>query len=679
MILRKEPAEYVGSDRHKSGSAPNFWHVVLIYPSILVALFCLLTVGGVSGSSVAILSDAARDPGLLFGSPQSVRSDEYDIHTPNFIGQINSGENGVRLLGVGRHDLSVLGNLPTKDWSAIFRPDTVTSLVLPRANALAWNWWFSPLICALAFYGIALLIGFGFGLSVSVSMLISFSPLVEWWHLYPITGPLGFGAAACFSILKALRSESQLKAFLWSSFSFYWIVAFALVLYPPFQIATLLAMIPITLAIIAADVSGSRYTWVRVTVSVGIVALAGAIVVGAFVMAHAEAISAIRGTVYPGSRQSTGGTGSLTQLLSANFSPVLAYGPTFFSGTNQSEIAAPYLLASESLVVLSFAGWRKTSATDRNVALTAACCLALGLAWHQLPIPTSIGRFFLLNLVPPQRVLPLIAISGPFLLGVLIHSQTRRLSKRRKSVMGVAVGSTTFSLALIEALRIKDLLPPFPLAALLAMAILGAVAMAIVTAAPSVWATTAVVALVGIGFLSVNPLYRGISPLEHADIAQAIHHAGTDAIWVNYADPSLEGFLAASGASSLSGPNYYPNSDGWKTLLGGFRDESVWNRYLQTRWLDGSTRAELRLVTDHWAEVHISPCAPPLTSLGVTHVLAAAGTFSASDTCLHLIDGAFWHGRSYVIYARFSSNQKPEYQATPTMRRLQSTQLSHSL
>jgi len=654
MTGTMETAEHGGSRNLTTGPAPKIGRAVLVYPGILVALFFLLTAGGVSGSSVAILSDAARDPGLLFGSPQWVRSDEFDIHTPTFIGQMKSGENGVRLVGVGEHDLSVLGNLPTRDWSVIFRPDNVTSLILPSENALAWNWWLPQLVSALAFYGIALLIGFGPGLSVSVSMLISFSPLVEWWHLGSITGSLGYGSAACFSILKGLRAQSQATGFLWFASSFYWMVAFALVFYPPFQISTILALIPITLAVIAADVGVCRYTWTRAAVSAVAVGLAAAMVIGGFVIAHGDAISAIRGTLYPGSRQSAGGSGSLTQLLSANFSPLLAYAPPFFSGTNLSEIAAPYLLAAESLVLLLVAGWRRTNTTDRNIAVVAAFCLALGLSWHQLPVPNQIGRFFLLNFVPPQRVLPLIGISGPFLLGVLVHSQIPRHTRRRKLVIGLAVGATTLTLALIEVLKIKNLLPAFPTTALLAMAIMGAVATAILVAAPRTYGTAVVTVLVGIGFLCVNPLYRGTGPLEQAKIAQAIHRVGTEATWVNYADPALEGFLAASGASSVSGVNYYPSSIGWEKLLGGMRDESVWNRFLQTRWLDGSNRTELRLTTDHWAEVRLSPCAPPLTRLGVTHVLAVDGTFGARDTCLHIIDSAFWHEKRYLIYARSS-------------------------
>jgi len=548
--------------------------------------------------------------------------------------------------------MSVVGDLPTGDWSMIFRPDNVASIILPPENALAWNWWLPLLVSALAFYGIAWLGGLGSGLSTSVSMLISFSPFVEWWHLDTITGSLGFGSAACFSILRMLHTKSRAQALAWSVSSFYWMIAFALVLYPPFQVSTLLALIPITLAMIAAAVEGKHYGWLRAAVSIGGVALATGIVVVAFFVVHGDAISAIRGTIYPGARQSAGGGGSLTQLFSANFSPVLSYGPAVFGGTNLSEIAAPYLLAAESLVLLILAGWRRTDATVRNVAVAAAAALAVGLAWHQLPVSSSVGRFLFLDVVPPQRVLPLVGISGAFLFAMLVHSQIPRLTPRRRLVVGLAVGTTTFGLAMIEALKIKSLLPLFPLLALLAVAILGAAAIAVLAVGPRIWGSSAVAALVGISFLSVNPLYRGTGPLENSDIAQAIRRGGTNATWVNYGDPLVEAFLSASGVSSLSGVNYYPNAEAWGLVLGGMRDEAVWNRYAKTLWLPGSDRAELRLVGVDIVELRLSPCAPQLTRFGVTRVLAGAGTFSPADTCLHPIDGAFWHGIRYVIYAR---------------------------
>ena len=636
------------------GLVSKIGRAALVYPGVLVALFIVLVAAGVSGSSVALLSDGARDPGLLLGSPQSIRQDEWDISTPYFVGQMMSQGRATRLVGVGEHDLSILGNLPTMDWSAIFRPDNLATKVLPTANAVAWSWWLPVLVSALAFYGLAGLCGVGLGLSASVSMLISFSPFVEWWHSNAIAGSLGYGSAAYLSILMALRAKSRSRAFFWSVFSFYWMVSFALVFYPPFQISTLLALVPISFALIVADIGRARYTWARALAFVGAVGLAAGIGVAAFVFAHRNAISAIRGTTYPGLRQSTGGGSTLAQLLSANFSPVLAHGPPWFSQfqNNLSEISAPYLLAAESLVVLLLARWRRTDTTARNVAVVSACSLALGLAWFWFPIPSSVGRFFLLNNVPPHRVLLLVGISGAFLFAVLVHSQIPRLSPRRRLLVGAAVGLTSLGVGVLEALKIKDLLPTLQLPALVVAAIVGAVAIAALAAAPRRWGVLAVATLVGFGFFSVNPLYRGTGGLEHSAISQMIAREGTGVTWVNYGSPTLEAFVSASGASSLSGVNFYPNAAGWKQLLGGVRDELIWNRFLKTIWQKGSNRAQLRLVGTDWVVVRLSPCAPQLTGFGVTRVFAPAGTFTARDKCLRPIASARWHGGRYVIYAR---------------------------
>jgi hypothetical protein len=626
----------------------------LVYPGILLVLFILLVAAGVSGSSVAMLSDSARDPGLLLGSPQPVREDEWSIHTPDFIGQMMAGGRSPRLVGVGEHDLSVIGNLPTRDWSTVFRPDSMAAVVLPPANALAWNWWLPVLISALAFYGLAGLCGLGSGLSVSLSMLISFSPFVEWWHSNSIAGSLGFGAAACFSILMLLRAESRSRTFFWCFSSSYWIVAFALVLYPPFQISSLLALIPITVAVILADIGGKRYGWPRAIALTGTAGLAAMIGVAGFVFTHSEAISALQGTAYPGLRQSQGGEGTIVQLLSANFSPVLAHAPAVFAHSNLSEISAPYVFAAESLVVVLLAGWRIRDRTARYVAIASAAALILGLAWDQLPIPTWAGGLFMLTLVPSQRVLPLIGISSAFLLAALIHSQIPGLSRRRRVLVGAAVASTSLGLAAIEVVKLKSAIPSLRLPALIGVAVLGAVAVAVLAAAPRRWGVAAVVTLVACGFFSVNPLYRGTGALENSDISQAIRREGPNATWLNYGNQTVEAFLSASGASSLSGRNYYPNSKGWEQLLGGTRNEDVWNRYLKTQWFDGTNRAKLKLAGNDWGFVYISPCAPALTTFGVTHVIAPVGTFHAGDTCLHEITSVVWQKNRYNIYARSS-------------------------
>jgi hypothetical protein len=637
-----------------TGSLSMIRRTVLIYPGILLMLFVLLVAAGVSGSSVAMLSDHARDPGLLLGSPQPVREDEWSIHTPDFIGEMMAGGRSPRLVGVGEHDLTVIGNLPTRDWSAAFRPDSMAAIVLPPANALAWNWWFPVLISALAFYGLAGLCGLGPGLSVSLSMLISFSPFVEWWHSTSIAGALGFGAAACFSIVRLLRAESRSGTFFWCFSSFYWIVAFTLVLYPPFQISTLLALIPITVAVILADIRGKRYSWPRALALTGTAGLAAMMGVAAFVFTHREAISALQGTTYPGLRLSKGGEGTIIQLLSANFSPVLAHAPAVFDHSNLSEISAPYVFAAESLVVVLLAGWRIKDRTARYVAIASAAALTLGLAWDQLPIPSWAGRFFMLTTVPSQRVLPLIGIPSAFLLAVLIHSQIPQLSRRRRILVGVAVASTSLGLAMIEVVKLKAAIPSLSISALVAVAVLGAVTVAVLAAAPRRWGVAAVVTLVACGFLSVNPLYRGTGALENSDLSQAIRREGPNATWVNYGNQTVEAFLAASGASSLSGRNYYPNAEGWKQFLGGPRDKDVWNRYLKTQWFDGANRAKLDLAGNDWGLIHISPCSPALTTFGVTHVIAPVGTFHADDSCLHKITSVVWQKNRYNIYARSS-------------------------
>jgi hypothetical protein len=260
----------------------------------------------------------------------------------------------------------------------------------------------------------------------------------------------------------------------------------------------------------------------------------------------------------------------------------------------------------------------------------------------------------MLTLVPSQRVLPLIGISSAFLLAALIHSQIPGLSRRRRVLVGATVASTSLGLAAIEVVKLKSAIPSLRLPALIGVAVLGAVAVAVLAAAPRRWGVAAVVTLVACGFFSVNPLYQGTGALENSDISQAIRREGPNATWLNYGNQTVEAFLSASGASSLSGRNYYPNSKGWEQLLGGTRNEDVWNRYLKTQWFDGTNRAKLKLAGNDWGFVYISPCAPALTTFGVTHVIAPVGTFHAGDTCLHEITSVVWQKNRYNIYARSS-------------------------
>ncbi|MEU7588596.1 hypothetical protein AB0A95_20160 [Micromonospora sp. NPDC049230] len=643
---------------------------IWFFPAILAATVILLTALQISGSSLGIyhsvLHGGQLDPDTVFNNPQGIRSDEWSVNTQVTIAQDAADYPRINPnIGNGQ-DVSLIVDAPYKEWSAVFKPHNLAFLVLPFDYAFAFKWWVMGflLIVSCYFFVLALMPQQRW-LAAGVSLTLFFTPFVQWWYQYGTLGPIYYALFAATVFILLLRSRRLLHAIGWGVLLAYLLVCFALVLYPPFQIACALAVAAFAVGYLIEQggVLGRRLLLRQVGVVVVALAVAGA-VIGAFVATRMSVIETIQNTAYPGQRVQPSGGFAMIHLFSGNTSLEMQSGAKAAlyqipaSGlTNQSEssnflLVFPFLLLPG--LVLLFQSYRAKRRIDWPLLLV--CLAFLGaLAWLALPHLDLVGKVLFLKLVPHTRLLigvGLLNVIGLILVARRLQDEPA-LRPGRTVIIGysvvVLVLQVLISLHVLRAfpgylhtLGFLFSLAPVPLVVYLVLRrhFTGAAA---VLLAFSV-ATTAF----------IHPLQRGTDALTRTPLSEtirALHVENPNAGWAVEAGSVLS-FPFMNGARSISGVQAYPQLDLWRAADEQRGEDFVYNRYAQVKVVfdrDAAAQAPttFKLVTSDHFEVHTEPCGAFLRQQNVTYLLADA---PINEPCLTLRETVRYPAASFLIY-----------------------------
>ncbi len=334
------------------GSARRKLLVRLVYPAVLVVATIGLSAAGWSGTSVGVISaNPATDPSLVAGTPRPIRSDEWSVNTPFMVAQSHHGFSPVSDDSIGNHDLNVVDEVPSTDWSTFFRPWGLPALVLDLEHGFAARWWLMSLVLLLGAYLLLLALTDRTDVAVLFSLAIWLSPFFQWWYAADGLDIAGMGMLCVGAFLYSLRASSVPRRAGWLALAAYAAISFVLLFYPPFQIPAALVLGIVGVCYVVGRWSELGLTARRLTIDLGALAIVIFGVLGAFYLHARGTIVAINTTVYPGHRRATGGGTSLLQLFSAPFGLDLAQNGTALPPTlNQSEISSFVLLGPFALL-----------------------------------------------------------------------------------------------------------------------------------------------------------------------------------------------------------------------------------------------------------------------------------------------------------------------------------------
>ncbi|HSX07913.1 MAG TPA: hypothetical protein VLG11_03375 [Candidatus Saccharimonadales bacterium] len=641
---------------------------VWFFPAILTLILLVLTVCKISGTSIGIyqiyFNGSAKDSNLVVGRPEAIRSDEWVVNTQMTIAQKNN--NYARInhnIGNGQ-DMSVILDVPYKEWSQVFKPHNLAFFALPFDYAFALKWWIMAYLLILSCYFFILTLMPERKLFAAlISIALASSAFIQWWYQYITIGPVYYSLFAATIGVQIMRSKRLRNQLLWGALLAYILVCFVLVLYPPFQIACALAVAAFFVGYLLQRYKGlpGRDFWRRLGIIFGSLVVAGILSL-TFFMTRSSVVHTTENTAYPGKRLQKSGGFSLPHLLSGSLDFDLQqqghaahYLLPSLGIVNQSEdsnfiLLLPFLLVPAAFVL--YKDYRRRAKIDWPLLLVTLTFLG-ALAWLFVPHLDFLGKITLLNRVPHTRLLIGIGLLNILQLVLVVRrlAETPREFWPRKITLGYAALVFLVELALglhavhsfpgfIGNYRAVAFALPIPIIMYLLLRkkfVLAALGYAIFAIFTSFY---------------INPLYRSTSIVTDTPLSQAIHNIaakdpGRWALEVGY----LENFPAMNGAHSLSGLYTYPQLSIWAQVDPG-NEQYIYNRYAHTNFIfdrDPAENMSTQLVLsggDHFG-IATEPCGAFLRNNSVRFLLTEV---PLPNSCTQLVQKVTYPARVFYIY-----------------------------
>lgn len=589
-------------ERTATDATPRTARGVWVFPAVVVLSIAILGALRISGTSIGLYHDllygGSEDPALVAVDPQAIRSDEYRVNTQLTIVQARDGFPLVNENIAGGRDMSLIVDVPYRDWSTAFRPQNLPFFVLPLDVAFALKWWMLEGALLLGAYAFALRLLPGRpALSAGVALSAGLSPFVAWWYWGPpvLTLAYGFALAVLGSRIirgdrirlprgRALTGRGALVVHALATG--YLAACFALLMYPPFQVPVVLAVV----AWLAGDALAARWGERVVTTGallrhlgvLGAAGLGAVGVIGLFALTRRDALAAVLNTVYPGARSVQGGGYPVNRLFDTFLQPQLQRD--LFPFGNMSESAAPLLLLPYLLpvgIVLLVHARRRGRAPDwRFVALHAVT--GLFLAYLFVPWLQPLYEAVQLDLVPLQRMVGGLAFVGTVYLAHVVRELSSLRADLRMRAAGAAwalvCGVALLAVGYWTMAHYPQFVSTWNSTGVYAALFAGVLLLLMLRSLRAALALLAVYSFLSVYL--VHPLYRGLGPLAATPVLTAIdEESGETDTWAVIGPAQWENLALLAGERSVSGVHTYPDVDYWDDLDDSAAAEVAYNRY----------------------------------------------------------------------------------------------------
>ena len=593
-----------------------------------LAAFAIGCLANLNGSSVGVYaSDFQYAPPAhpLAGVARGIRSDEWAYHTPAILNQaLRQDRFAFRETALGGHAISLVGNLPVRHVSTLFRPRFWAFFCLPVDRAYAVYWQSKALLLvAGVFTWLLLVTGSSFWSAVG-ALWYFFSPFTQWTYSWASLLPEMVGLACLVMVLLCFLTVSRnpIALFAASLGAAVCAIDFVLCGYPPHLIPLCWLMAIFVAGWSAAHwetIAAPQGRWLRVLaiVAAGVVVSA----VGWRVFADLRAaIPAAANTVYPGGRVSSGATGLSPVTILTHFLQWSESERRYPAGMIDVCEAAGFLwLAPFTLLRCR----RMQLARSGRIVLVSLWGVFLFLgAWTIAPIPSWMGRPFALDRTSSTRCLPALGLLNIAIVAIFMVSRRLPAPMRGGALARGLRVLVPFGVLLVAANRLNG--NGFSAPEVAFSAALGAATILFLLEGRKMALAAMLVVPQALLFGAVNPVQRGLDVILSSPLARFVHShpAVLTAKWMAFADaPAASGFLTATGCQVYTGLTYLPDVDHFGTFASAGLDLRVLNRtgYRTARLAGANDASWVELVDVGFVRWHVSPFDPLVRRLGIRY------------------------------------------------------------
>ena len=542
--------------------------------------------------------------GVLFGFPRPIRSDEWAVFTPMCFSQQNNSFSGISELvrGVPTDTRTVYG-LPSLSLIGIFRPFFL-GYFLGAEYGLTFYWTGRLIALFLTSYECALLYtNKDKLLSASAAVMLTFSPVVQWWFsTNGFADMLIWGQTAIVIWSQYMKPGRTLTGRILCALALIECAgAFLFTFYPAQEVPLAYLFAALFIGYTLEHLKGAGLRAAR-----DLTIIIGAVIVFAFIclsilMKSRETISLLLSTSYPGGRFETGGSETgisrMFGWIQNLFLPVDAANRIAENSCEAASVISLFpmgtILALTALLLLK---------RDRQlICLTAVQLFFVLFLYAGFSADTA--KLTLMSNVTQHRLKPIMGITEVFLLLrsvklIFGHApSTGRLATAIK-LFAALVLSAGFTVC---AVRTQ---PDFMnrLQMLMAFAVVFGMIFCLMNIGSRRFAAAFAVIVTmttGLSGACVNPVQTGACAIGDNELVRAAREIAaedpdarwitTDTVWV------VDNILPAAGAKTLTSTQVYPAFETWEKADpdGIYRD--FYNRYtsVSATLTDGPVTFEL--------------------------------------------------------------------------------------
>ncbi|MDO5828031.1 MAG: hypothetical protein Q4Q19_07210 [Methanobrevibacter sp.] len=574
---------------------------------LALTLLVFLVLFEINGSSIGgwdqtIINNTHQS---ILGSARSTQSDEWRIFTPFTLSQyLNDFSYFSSIPRASPTDMFAIYGAPIWTILMIFRPFQIGYLFLSPAKGLSF-YWISRLIALL-------LVSFEMGmlitnrnktLSLAYAVMITFSPVVQWWiSVNALVEMLIFGQLAVLLLYHYMKTKDYRKRLIIALGFAISLGGYIFTIYPAWQIP--LGYVFLFLAIWVFLDNYKDFEFNKLDIGFALLSLA---IVGAgglyFLHTSNDTIEIVRNTLYPGGRHFIGGldssqfkgeTGflqSLCNYINSIFYP-LNLDSAFSSTSGISRLDSFfYDFFPVPLILYLFITF-----VEKNRDKLLNCLIIVYILLSVLSIfvfPEYVYKItFISNTIQRRLILALSLLNVLILFRSLsllrINSNNRHVNNIKNNskilaLISIAIAVAVFFLSTSNGFGIigKSLFIPV---SIVSISILGISLFIIFKSSDNKYANLFLVMCILISAMGgglVNPIESGIGyyDLEPVQFVEGLVEENPNANWIVVGEREMQDMFIAAGAHTITSVNTYPDFEKWEKIDPGHEFEDVYNRY----------------------------------------------------------------------------------------------------
>lgn len=570
---------YILFDEKRKHKALNFIYTYRLPLSILVIIVAVIF--QIHGSSINELNFFGVNHKTLLGVSRPVRTDEYVVNTMFAFSQyMNHFAYFSDIVRASATDMFIIYGQPVFDIGMIFRPFLIGYLFLNQGQGLSFFW-----VARLIFL---ILVSFEFGmlltnknktLSCAYALLITFSPVVQWWFaINGLVEQIIFGQLGVLLINWYMTNKDYKKRLLIALGLMITVGTFILVFYPAWQISFGYVFILLAIWIFLKN-------WPNFTYSIKDILIFGAVlIIFTIVMAHIlsyslETIKLILNSSYPGSDvfNGDGSFNMFTYYIPTLFYPLKQNNLLF--GSNVCNFSVffdmfPIPLILSAIVLL----YQKT----KDKLLIGLLVLYFVLViFYLIHLPDFIVSLTLRGHIKDTRLPPVITFIGVL---ILIRSISNLKDILDKKI--IIIGSIILSALMVFWTSFEFGQYYLSWMPILAFIIMAALFFVCLRSSSKENQKIFLIAVICISFLTgalVNPIDSGTDVIfesDHFKQVEDIVKNDPDGIWiVNEKGVRFNDIPIAAGAKTINSVHTYPDLEKWQKLDTNNKSYDTYNRY----------------------------------------------------------------------------------------------------